>query len=406
MTGKDFSDPSTIRMGHLVSLRNLGGVERYFTRFYTRHAPRNDHHVLLQTNDVHPLLEPAYTAYRPSRLHSIKGGRWHIPKFMPGTRKRYQLNMMRRLELDAVVVWNKIANHPLAFDGTIPLIHFERGSAWLAQDAPGLRGYLTRLNGVLCNSYAGLRMLQLKWQLDEHIPHQVLQNAISLPTRIADHPGDRFRLGFAGRMTGLKAPMVALETFAELKQRCPEAELWIAGNGPLEPVLKHWTSKWGLEESVRFLGLVDDMPQFYASLDAFICPSWREPFGNVVQEALAHGVPTLVGNVDGLPELVRHDVNGAVLSPSRSRQSLAHYDPRCAEGPNDVYDPTTDSLADAGILEPAEAAAVLESWAHAPSLRKRMALAAREQVEQEFDLDRYGETLVDFVRQVARKTSS
>lgn len=390
------------RIGHLVSLRNLGGVERYFTRFYTRHTPQHDHHVLLQTDEVHSLLEPAYAPHRAARMHSIKGGRWRIPKFLPSVRRRYQLAMMQRLGLDAVVVWNKIVNHPLAFDDDIPLIHFERGSAWLAADAPGLRRYLSRLDGVLCNSYAGLRILQLKWQLDPDIPYRVLQNAIRLPEQAASHPGDRFRLGFAGRMTGLKAPMVALETFAELKQRCPEAELWIAGSGPLEPVLKQWTARWGLNDSVHFKGLVDDMSGFYASLDAFICPSWREPFGNVVQEALAHGLPTLVGNADGLPELVRHGVNGAVLTPGRSRQSLARYDPRCAQGPDEVYDPTTDSLVEAGVLEPTEAATVLEGWARDPSLRRRMALAAREQVAREFDLDRYGETLVDFVDSVIR----
>ena len=95
--------------------------------------------------------------------------------------------------------------------------------------------------------------------------------------------------------------MIAIEALRDLKVSVPHAELWIAGTGTLEAALKSLVIEWGLEDSVRFCGLLSDMSEFYSFLDAFICPSWREPFGNVVQEALAHGVPAIVGNVDGLP---------------------------------------------------------------------------------------------------------
>lgn len=389
-----------LRIGHLVSLKNLGGVERYFTRFYTRHAPRHDHHVLLQTDDVHELLKPAYQPYA-ARIHSIKGpAGFKIPRPLASLRRRYQKRLLASRNIDAILVWNKIINHPLAFPDHLPLVHFERGSAWLAEDAASIRNYLARIDGVLCNSYAGLRILQLKWNVSESIPHQVLQNAISLPEVQSDHPEHRFRVGFAGRLTALKAPVVALESFAELKARCPHAEFWIAGKGPMEPILKEQVRHWGLEDSVRFCGLVDDMAEFYTSLDAFICPSWREPFGNVVQEALAYGVPTIAGDVDGMPELVSTGENGSILTPSRPRQSLAQYGDAVIKGPRDVYSPSQDRIVEAGVLEPAEVADCLEHWARNPMLRRQLGQKARDRVLRDFDLDVYGDRLATFMTTV------
>ena len=51
---------STPKLAHLVSLRNLGGVERYFSRFYTGYGQHLDLDILLQTNDIHPFI-PAYS---------------------------------------------------------------------------------------------------------------------------------------------------------------------------------------------------------------------------------------------------------------------------------------------------------------------------------------------------------
>ncbi|WP_177223392.1 glycosyltransferase family 4 protein [Modicisalibacter xianhensis] len=282
----------------------------------------------------------------------------------------------------------------------MPVVHFERGSAWLVNDQPALHTYLKRLDGALCNSHAALRMLHLKWELSTDLPSRVLYNSIELPANHAVHPEGRFRLGFAGRLVPLKAPMVALEVFAELKTQHPHAEFWIAGEGALEDTLRKQAKQWGLEDSVRFCGLVDDMASFYSSLDAFICPSWREPFGNVAQEALAYGVPTLVGAVDGLAEQVRDGDNGAVLSPRRERRELGKYGQACLQGPDEVYSPEQDAIVQAGILEPEEAARVLGEWAENPALRREMGAKARTRIRDEFNIDQYGQQLVGFMSEV------
>ncbi|MCG7598281.1 glycosyltransferase family 4 protein [Halomonas sp. McH1-25] len=395
------SKPLNPRIGHLVSLKNLGGIERYFTRYFSRFAAEYDQHILKQTDGIHPLLEPYYKQHAAGRIHSIKGpGFVKIPRAFHNIRSRYQRSLLERLGIEAILVWGKIVNHPLRFPDNTPVVHFERGSAWLVDDQPALHTYLKRLDGALCNSHAALRMLQLKWGLSSELPSRVLYNTIELPSNHALHPEGRFRLGFAGRLVPLKAPMVALEAFAGLKTQYPQAEFWIAGEGPLEGTLRKQAKQWGLEGSVRFCGLVDDMASFYSSLDAFICPSWREPFGNVAQEALAYGVPTLVGAVDGLAEQVQDGVNGAVLSPRRNRHELGKYGQACLQGPDEVYSPERDAIVQAGIIEPEETARVLGEWAGNPARRREMGARARARIRDEFNIDQYGQQLVGFMSEV------
>ncbi|WP_110669581.1 glycosyltransferase family 4 protein [Salinicola halophilus] len=383
------------RIAHLVSLKNLGGVERFFSRFFDRDARRHDSHVLLQTDGIHPYLQP-YFRDLEAQVHRIKGpGRYKLPAFA-GLRRAHQRRLFERLDPQALLIWNKIANHSLARPANLPVYHFERGSAWLAEDRPKTRRYVAELAGTLGISRAAHRVLQIKWGLDPALPTMTLNNAIDLPERASTHPEGRFRLGFAGRLVGLKAPMIALEALRILKSRVPHAELWIAGDGPLAPVLERWTHQWGLEQSVRFCGAVADMSGFYAELDAFVCPSWREPFGNVVQEAVAHGVPTVVGNVDGMPESILGVGHGAILEPRRPRETLARYDPRCVQGPREVYSPRVDDMVDARVLDPEEIAATLETWANSPKQRRAMGERARQRVATDFTLDGYVESLAGF----------
>lgn len=400
------SASSKTRVAHLVSLKNLGGVERFFTRFYTHHVPALDHHVLLQTDGIHPLLKPAYAASR-ARVHSMKGPKGlKIPRLAMPLRHLWQRRVLDQHNIEAILVWNKISNHPVAFPDNRPVVHYERGAAWLAEASSSADHYLRRIDGVVCNSFAALRFLQLKWGLSESIPHCVLHNSIMLPGARSAHPADRFRLGFSGRLTALKAPVVALESFAELKKSCPHAEFWIAGQGPMRPVLETLVARWGLQESVTFCGLLDDMSDFYASLDAFICPSWREPFGNVVQEALAHGVPVIGGAVDGIAEQIVSGENGVLLTPSRNRQALAQYGEICIQGPREVYSPLEDNIVEAGILEPGEVAACLAQWAESPALRKQLGDQGRTRVKRDFNLDRYGERLADFMHGIVHGPAS
>jgi UDP-glucose:(heptosyl)LPS alpha-1,3-glucosyltransferase len=66
---------------------------------------------------------------------------------------------------------------------------------------------------------------------------------------------------------------------------------------------------------VRLLGGRDDVRPLYAAADCFILPTRYDPFPNTVLEALAMGLPAIVGRRSGGAEIVRHAENGWICEP-------------------------------------------------------------------------------------------
>jgi len=92
----------------------------------------------------------------------------------------------------------------------------------------------------------------------------------------------------------------------------PDAQLLIAGKGPLAHPLQERINGHGLRGTVRLLGFVPDadLPLAYAAADASVVPTQAlEGFGLVAAESLAAGTPAFVTPVGGLPDVV------APLSP-------------------------------------------------------------------------------------------
>ena len=77
-----------------------------------------------------------------------------------------------------------------------------------------------------------------------------------------------------------------------------------------------------LNDCIHWSGWHDDMPGIMADLDILAVPSWEEPFGLVVTEALAMQTP-VVGFASGaLPEIIENGIEG-LLTPSRDADALA-----------------------------------------------------------------------------------
>ena len=72
----------------------------------------------------------------------------------------------------------------------------------------------------------------------------------------------------------------------------------------------------GLAGRVKLLGGVDDVRPVYAAADCFILPTLYDPFPNAALEALAMGVPIIVGRHCGVAELVQAGGNGWVCEPN------------------------------------------------------------------------------------------
>ena len=122
---------------------------------------------------------------------------------------------------------------------------------------------------------------------------------------------------FTGRLVYYKGVDVLLKAFRKVKG----CELFIAGTGDLEPTLKEYAHRKGLENKVHFLGFLSDreLKQAYADCDIFVLPSVEksEAFGIVQLEAMIYGKPVINTLLpSGVPHVSLAGVTGLTVKKS------------------------------------------------------------------------------------------
>ncbi|WGM31832.1 glycosyltransferase family 4 protein [Brevundimonas sp. NIBR11] len=112
-----------------------------------------------------------------------------------------------------------------------------------------------------------------------------------------------------------------LDTVLQALTRLPGARLHVAGDTTGSPY-PEMARSLGLQDRVRFLGQRGDMADVMRDADLFVFPSRYEPFGLVILEALATGLPVVTTVAAGAAELVR-DADGVVLQDPDDVEALA-----------------------------------------------------------------------------------
>lgn len=118
-------------------------------------------------------------------------------------------------------------------------------------------------------------------------------------------PADAWIVGNVGRLHPDKDQATLLRGFAEALPRLPAGSLLaILGSGRLEAELKTLAGTLGIERQVRFLGQVPEARRYFRAFDVFALSSDHEPFGMVLLEAMAAGVPLIATDCGGGKEVV------------------------------------------------------------------------------------------------------
>jgi glycosyltransferase involved in cell wall biosynthesis len=134
-------------------------------------------------------------------------------------------------------------------------------------------------------------------------------------------------LGVIGQLTPWKAQSDAILAAAELVSRWPDLRLLVAGsvkfraaatrydNAGYLASLHRLVQDLELGRHVRFLGEREDVPEVLRALDVLLVPSWEEPFGRVVIEAMAMRTPVVATSVGGPAEVISDGVDGLLRQP-------------------------------------------------------------------------------------------
>ena len=212
----------------------------------------------------------------------------------------------------------------------VPLVIFSENTPWIVERLPGAqlrlhRWLAGRARGFIAASSAARERFLALGAAPEAVEVS-LQSFDPEPIRTASAPPRRdgpVRLLTVARLVPDKNVRGLIEAFARSGLTATEAELHVAGSGPLEGELRALAAR--LEVPVHFAGYTApaDLPAQYAAADVFVLPSLFEPFGVVVREAVAAGLPVVCSPTIGAAGDVAIDGRNALLPDPRDPQDLA-----------------------------------------------------------------------------------
>jgi len=180
-------------------------------------------------------------------------------------------------------------------------------------------------------------------------------------------PEQAFVVGSVGRFSREKKYASLIRSFARFRAGARSAALVLVGDGPERQELARLARDAGLAECVRMPGMQDDVVPWLQSLDVFCLSSSTEGTSISLLEACSVGLPVLVTDVGGNPEIVRDGGTG-LLAPASDEEAFARGLARL--------------LADG-------------------SLRRELGRAARERVRDRYSAERMAQEYLNFYRELA-----
>ena len=128
---------------------------------------------------------------------------------------------------------------------------------------------------------------------------------------------------FVGRIVRDKGVNELVAAFVKLNEKFPNTRLLLVGpyEESLDPVLPETRQSIEICEAIETVGGQKDVRPFYEQSDVLVFPSYREGFPNVVIEAGAMDLPSIVTDINGSRDIIENGKNGIIVSP-RDEQAL------------------------------------------------------------------------------------
>jgi glycosyltransferase involved in cell wall biosynthesis len=172
---------------------------------------------------------------------------------------------------------------------------------------------------------------------------------------------------FVGRLVERKGVRYLIEAFSRVAGSIPHC-LVIIGDGPERVALEADARRLGVEDRVRFTGMItdDELKKYYQSCSFFVLPAVydkkgdTEGLGVVLLEAMSYKKPVIASNVGGITDIVTDEENGLLVPPA-------------------------DSIT---------LAQAIEKMAKSRQLRKTLGQAAQKTVDEKFNWDKIVRELI------------
>ena len=157
-------------------------------------------------------------------------------------------------------------------------------------------------------------------------PDQVAEiERVTLREKLNIQPDD-FVFVFVGRIVSDKGINELIKAFSELQtveNKPTGIKLLLVGGleNDLDPLNPETLAEINQNKDIISVGFQQDVRSFFAIADALVFPSYREGFPNVVMQAGAMGLPSIVSDINGCNEIIIEGENGLII-PSKNVEKL------------------------------------------------------------------------------------
>ena len=174
-----------------------------------------------------------------------------------------------------------------------------------------------------------------------------------LPATFHERPAP-FELISVGRLAAVKGYPLLIDAVARLVSQGRDVRLTLVGDGPERSYLEEQSCWLGITSRIIFTGWKNQaaLQELYRNSDLCVLSSFAEGVPVVLMEAMAAGVPCVAPRITGIPELIRHGIDGVLVTPSDTE----------------------------------ELAAAIAALMDQPELRRQMTKQCRERIADKYDL--------------------
>lgn len=147
--------------------------------------------------------------------------------------------------------------------------------------------------------------------------HQSIRQEFDIPEKAP-------LVGIAARMIPSKGQRELIGAVSHLRETYPNLHVMILGSTVPEfrADYERRAREGGIADRVRFCGFQKDVRPFLHEFDLFVHPSYAEPFGLAIVEAMAMRKAVIACNTGGVPEIITHGKDGWLVEP-RSQEAVA-----------------------------------------------------------------------------------
>lgn len=132
-------------------------------------------------------------------------------------------------------------------------------------------------------------------------------------------PGEPLRIVNVGSFQEKKNQILVVHIADELRRLGVDFRVDLLGDGALRPRVESAVKERGLEDHVRFHGNVDRVEEWLRRSHVYLHTAWYEPFGLVLLEAMAAGLPCVVLDGKGNRDLIESGRNGFLIEAQDPR---------------------------------------------------------------------------------------